>query len=55
MFKTDEKQPFHSFIKLNHPIVAVFDTISIAERSEPLLAQPKPAPNALYQYRLKEL
>ncbi|KAG8898294.1 bifunctional endoribonuclease/protein kinase ire1, partial [Tulasnella sp. 417] len=56
MFKTDEKEPFHSFINLNRPVVAVFDAVSIAERSDPiLLAQPKPALNDLYPSRLKEL
>ncbi|KIO24377.1 hypothetical protein M407DRAFT_26191 [Tulasnella calospora MUT 4182] len=56
IFKTDEQEPFHSFIKLKRQIVAVFDTVSTAERSEPLLlAQPKPALNVLYPSRLKEL
>ncbi|KAG9040672.1 bifunctional endoribonuclease/protein kinase ire1, partial [Tulasnella sp. UAMH 9824] len=57
MFKTDEKEPFHSFIdKLKRPIVAVFDAVHIAERSDPLLlAQPKPALSDLYPTRLKEL
>ncbi|KAG9016054.1 bifunctional endoribonuclease/protein kinase ire1, partial [Tulasnella sp. 427] len=56
MFKIDEKEPFHSFIKLKRPIVAVFDTISIADRSDALiLAQPTPALNDLYPSRLKEL
>ncbi|KAG8907860.1 bifunctional endoribonuclease/protein kinase ire1 [Tulasnella sp. 417] len=56
MFKTDEKEPFHSFINLKHPVVAVFDAVSIAERSDPLLlSQPKPALSDLYPSRPREL
>ncbi|KAG8895321.1 bifunctional endoribonuclease/protein kinase ire1, partial [Tulasnella sp. 417] len=55
-FKTDEKEPFRTFITLKHPIVAVLDAVSIAERSDPLLlAQPKPALSDLYPSRLNEL
>ncbi|KAG8950157.1 bifunctional endoribonuclease/protein kinase ire1 [Tulasnella sp. 424] len=56
MFKIDEKEPFRSFIKLKRPIVAVFDAVSIADRTDPLiLAQPTPALSDLYPSRLKEL
>ncbi|KAG8950158.1 bifunctional endoribonuclease/protein kinase ire1 [Tulasnella sp. 424] len=56
MFKIDEKEPFRSFIKLKHPTVAVFDTVSIADRIDPhILAQPTPALSDLYPSRLKEL
>ncbi|KAG9040674.1 bifunctional endoribonuclease/protein kinase ire1 [Tulasnella sp. UAMH 9824] len=57
VFKTDEKEPFHSFIdRLKRPIVAVFDAVDIPNRSGPLLlAQPKPALSDLYPSRIKEL
>ncbi|KAG8915378.1 bifunctional endoribonuclease/protein kinase ire1 [Tulasnella sp. 408] len=57
MFKTDEKEPFQYYIdRQKHPIVAVFDVVSITDRSDPLLlAQPKPALSDLYPSRSKEI
>ncbi|KAG8906966.1 bifunctional endoribonuclease/protein kinase ire1 [Tulasnella sp. 403] len=56
MFKTDEHEPFRSFMKFQRTIVAVFDAVTLADRSSPvLLLQPTPSLNDLYPTRLKEL
>ncbi|KAG9035077.1 bifunctional endoribonuclease/protein kinase ire1 [Tulasnella sp. JGI-2019a] len=56
MFKTDEREPLRYMMKFRRPIVAVFDAVTVSDRTDPLLLlQPTPSLQDLYPTRRKEV
>ncbi|KAG9021947.1 bifunctional endoribonuclease/protein kinase ire1 [Tulasnella sp. JGI-2019a] len=56
VFKTDEREPLRHLVKFEHPIVAVFDTVTTSDRTYPLLLlQPTPSLQDLYPSRREEV